>query len=120
MDLKARVKQDAGVVSHGRGRKGVTFGDKRRSKTYVPTGPHKALRVRWLDGKEDTFVEGTTVTFTRHVVERGVSIQSELEALKIADVGDTNVKSLYHFAATCQRMGTLDPSPSTKPLHHFI
>ena len=46
VDKKARVKQDTSAVSRGRGRKGLTFGDNRWSKAYVPTGTHTALRVR--------------------------------------------------------------------------
>ena len=86
----------------------------------MPTGTHTALRVCGTDGKEDTFVEKTTVTFTKHVLKHRASTLSELKALKIAEVGeDTDVEGLSHFAAivpsprSSQRAGTLDPSPST-------
>ena len=69
LDEKARVKQDASTVSHGRERKGLTFGDNRWSKTYVPTGPRTPLPVRGTGGKEDTFVEEATVTFTMNVLK---------------------------------------------------
>ncbi|CAM9524133.1 unnamed protein product [Ascophyllum nodosum] len=110
VDKNARVKQDARVVSRGRGRKDLTFDDNRWSKTYVATGPHTALRVRGTGGKEDAFVEEATITFTKHVVERRVSTQPELEALKVADVGeDTNVEGLSHFAAIVRNDGNSRP-----------
>ena len=112
VDKKARVKQDAGAVTRGREKKSLTFGDNRWSRTYVPTGPHTALRVRGVGGKQDTFVEEATVTFTKHVVERRVSTQSELEALNIAAVeGDTDVEGLCHFAAILPKDGNARPFP---------
>ena len=56
-------------------------------------------------------MEGTTVTCTKYVVERGVSIQSELEALKIAEVEDTNIEGLYHFSAILPKDGNARPFP---------
>ena len=112
VDKKARAKQDASAVSRGRGRKCLNFGDNRWSKTYVPTGTHTALRVRGADGKDNTFVEEATVTFTKHVLEHRVSTLSELEALKIAEVGeDTDVEGLCHFAAIISKDGNSRPFP---------
>ena len=81
-------KQYASAVSRGKGRERLTFGDNCWSKTYVPTGLHMALGVREMGGKEDTFVEEATATSTKHVVQRPVFAQSELEALKITEVGE--------------------------------
>ena len=122
VDKKARVQQDASAVSRGKGRKDLTFGDNRWSKTYVPTGTHTALRKRRTDGKEDMFVEETTVTFTKHVLKHRVSTLSELEALKIAEAGeDTDVEDLCATSPrSSQSTGTLDPFPSTWWLRHFI
>ena len=112
VDKKSRVKQDASAVSRGRGRKGLTFGDNRWSTTYVPTGTHTALRVGGTDGKKGTFVEEATVIFTKHVLKHRVSTLSELEALKIAEVGeDTDIKDLCHFAAVVPKDGNSRPSP---------
>ena len=112
VDKKARVKQDASAVSFGRGRKGLTFGDNRWSKTYVPTGTHTALRVRGTDGKEDTFVEEATVTFTKLILKHRVCTLSELEALKIAEVGeDTDVEGLCHLNAIVLKDGNSRPFP---------
>ena len=61
---KARVKQKARSVFRGRGRKRLTFGGNRWSKTCVPTDHHTALRVRGVGDKEDTIVEEATVAFT--------------------------------------------------------
>ena len=113
VDKKARVKQDASAVSRGRGRKGLTFGDRRWSKTYVPIGTHTALHVRGTGGKEDTFVEEATVTFTNHVFKHRVYTLSELEALKIAEVGEPTSKAFATSPRSSQRTGTLDRSPST-------
>ena len=83
------------------------------------TRPHTTLRVSGTGGREGTFVEEVTVTFTKHVIERWVFTQSELEALKIAEDGeDTDVKSLCHFPAIVPLVtGTLDPFLSPPPLN---
>ena len=79
---------------------------------YVPTGTHTALRVRGTDGKEDTFVEEATVTFTKLVLKHRVSTLSELEALKIAEVGkDTDVEGLCHLNAISPKDGNSRPFP---------
>ena len=76
----------------------------------MPTGTHTALRVRGTDGKEDTFVEEATVTFTKLVLKHRVSILSELEALKIAEVGeDTDVEGLCHLNAIVPKDGNSRP-----------
>ena len=112
VDEKARVKQDASAASRGRGRKGLTFGDNRWSKTYVPTGTHTALRVRGTNGEEDTFVEEATAIFTKHVLKHRVSTLSELKALKIVEVGeDADVKALCPFAAIVPKDGNSRPFP---------
>ena len=78
----------------------------------MPTGPHTSLRVGGTGGKEDTLVEEAAVTFTKHVVERRVSTQSELEALKTAGIGeDTAVESVCHFAAIIQKDENSRPFP---------
>ena len=64
VDKKARVKQNSKSVFCGRGRKRLTFGGNRWSKTCVPTDHHTALLVRGAGDKEDTFVEESTVAFT--------------------------------------------------------
>ena len=121
VDNKAKVKQNARALSRGRGRKRFTFEGNRWSKTYVPTGPHTALHVRGTGSKEDMFVEEATVTFTKHVVEHWVSTQSELEALKVAEVGeDPHVQGLFHFTAIVPKGGNSRPCPATEPLHYFI
>ena len=112
VDKKARVKQDASAVSRGRERKGSTFGDNRWCKTHVPTGTHTALRVRGTDGKEDTFVKEATITFTKHILKHRVSTLSELEALKLAEVGEnTDVEGLCHFAAIVPKNENSRPFP---------
>ena len=88
----------------------------------MPTGLHAALRVRGTGGKEDTFVKEATVTFTKHVVECQVSNQSELEALKVAEVGeDTHVEGLCHFAAIVLKDGKsrLFPVHAAAPPHYI-
>ena len=65
--------------------RGLTFGDNRWSKTYMPIGPHTALCALGTGSKEDTFVEETTVTFTKHIGGCLVSTQSEL-GLKTVEV----------------------------------
>ena len=78
----------------------------------MPTGPHRALRVRGTGGKEFAFVEEATVAFTKHVVKHRVSTQSELEALKIAEVGeDTEVECLRHLAAIVPKDENSRPFP---------
>ena len=79
---------------------------------YVPTGTHTALRLRGADGKEDTFVQKATVTFTKHVLKHRVYTLSELKALKITEVGeDTDVEGLCHFAAIVPKDGNSRPFP---------
>ena len=66
-------------------------------------------------------MEEATVTFTKHVVEYRMSTQSELEALKIAEVGeDPDIKGLCHFTAIVPKGGNSRPYPATEPLHYFI
>ena len=78
----------------------------------MPTRPHKALHVRGTGGKEDTFVEEATVTFTEHIVKHRVSTQSELETLKIAGAGeDTEVEGICHFATIFPKNGNSRPFP---------
>ena len=78
----------------------------------MPTGTHTALRVRGTDGKEDTFMEEATVTFTKLVLNHRVSTLSELEALKIAEVGeDTDVGGLCHLNAIVPKDGNSRPFP---------
>ena len=50
----------------------------KHDEKYVPTRPHTALRVSGTGGKEDTFVEEATVTFTKNVLKYRESTQSEL------------------------------------------
>ena len=87
----------------------------------MPTGTHTALRLRGMDGKEDTFVEKATVTFTKHLLKHRVSTLSELKALKIAEVGeDTVVEGLCHFAAIVPKDRNSRPFPihlAARPLH---
>ena len=86
----------------------------------MPTDTHTALRVRGTGGKKDTFVEEATVIFTKHVKHR-VSTLSELEALKVAEVGeDTDVEGLCHFAAIVPKDGNSRPFPihlAAPPFH---
>ena len=56
-------------------------------KKYVPTRPHTALCVRGTGGKEDTFVEEATVTFTKNVLKYRESTQSELVTSKLYKLG---------------------------------
>ena len=88
----------------------LASGDNRLGKTYAPTGIHTVLRVRGTGGK-DTFVEEATVTFTKHVKHR-VSTLSELEALKIAEVEDTDFEGLCPFAAIVSKDGNSRPFPT--------
>ena len=86
----------------------------------MSTGTHAALRVRGTGGKEDTFVEKATVTFTKHVKHR-VSTLYELEALTIAEVReDTDVEGICHFTTIVPKGGNSRPFPiylATPPLH---
>ena len=75
------------------------------ARRACPPGPTRRC------GKEDTFVEEATVTFTKHVKHR-VSTLSEPEAPKIAEVGeDTDVEGLCHFAAIVPKDGKSRPFP---------
>ena len=110
VDEKARVKPDASTVSRGRERKALTFGDNRWSKTYVPTGPRTALRVRGTGGKEDTFMEEATVTFAKNVLKYRESTQSELVNVKIVKVGEhTDVEGLSHYTTMVPKNGNSRP-----------